>query len=146
MTRLEFSLTTEVKHVGTLALIGTKDDLDGTTAHFVCQCPHNAPLARYFKSWCLDQPDGILHSCDIEEIDSIDGNFTLAFFERKLEGRLEIPHRLLESTARKLLRELQHAEDYELSLQEMDDQLNWADDQHYGNARPMTDFSRPRHV
>src|SRR5207244_2853729 len=30
-------------------------------------------------------------------------------------------------------------------MQEHDDAWNWADDQHYGHARSMPNFSRPRH-
>lgn len=147
MTRLEFSLQVSVKHVGILALIGRKRDIhsadERTIVYFACQCPHDAPLAQYFQSWAVDRSD--IFNSITDEMESVDGNYQLKFFTRTVKGKLENPRQLLCSTANILLRELQRAEDCELSLRESRAELDWAGE-HMDCNCATPDFSLPRHT
>lgn len=147
MTRLQSDLQIPIKYVGTLVLMGT-DDVESsnkqTTVYFGCWCSPNAPLARYFDHWAFDDKDFITDLV-AKFVDDI--SYEVYLFTRTVKGRLEDSRQFLHATANRLLRELQHAEDIELSMDEVDDQKNWADN-HIGRncGHTMPDFKRPRHV
>lgn len=146
MTRLQFDLQIPVQYVGTLGLLGTKYDMDSsdeqTIVHFACHCPSDAPLFGYFHHWSFGDIDFIT---SVNEVESVDGNSKLILFTRTVEGKLEKPEQFLHATANKLQRELQHAEDTELSMLEMDDEMSWIG-RHMNCDCTMPDFRRPRHV
>lgn len=147
MTRFHFDLQVPVQYVGMLVLLGTKHDVNSsdeqTTVYFLCQCPNDAPLVGYFHHWAFGDKEFI---ADLPEaIESVDGNHQLKIFTRTVKGKLENPEQFLCATANKLLRELRRAEDVELSIQEMDDSLDWANE-NYGSTQPMPNFKRPRHA
>jgi len=148
MTHIQFDLQVPVKHVGTLALTGKRDNPDEgvweTTVYFVCLCHRDAPLSRYFQSWCVDYDSEIMNSIT-EEIDTPDGKSRLIFFTRKVYEPIASYRRFLCSTASVLLRTLQHAEDCELSLEELDDEIAWGEE-HMHCKCMMPNFKRPRHV
>lgn len=147
MMRLQFDRQIPVQYVGTLVLMGTKYDMDSsddeqTIVYFTCHCPPDAPLSSYFYHWSFGDKDFITSS---DEIESVEGNSKLILFTRTVKGKLEKPEQFLHVTANKLQRELQHAEDTELSMLELDDQMAWTE--HHMNCDcKMPEFKRPRHV
>ncbi len=150
---IRFDLAVEIKHVGTLALIGvtTQHLNEGgweDTVMFVLQARDDGELRPFFvASYPFWEEGGLLESFCNEGrqwVNAPDGKSSFLFFERKLKKQeLREPKKFLHATADKLHKELLHVEEAELASRQMDAELDWAN-ANYGSKQPMPDFRTPR--
>lgn len=162
--QLSFKLAVDVRHVGELALVGTAikyscdregEKMFNTVASFLLAFEADSPLATYFNPRIGFRPQTLLYEIFVGEgfkvvrpVHWFNATQRLLFFTREVEGELCNPRDFLHSTAKKLLRELQEIENDMLLIIEMDDQVEWAEEDilHPGLRGPMPDFTRPRHT
>jgi hypothetical protein len=153
--QVNFDLVSDVRHVGKLALIGTAEKYNGedddTIVTFLLLFSEDAPLATYLNPLYGIPPNTeVVYPAMIDEGAKVmtsptNENQKLLVFTRTAKGKLRDPRKYLHATAEKLLTDLQAMENSQLWMDELADQMNWADDHHYSTRVPMPDFKRPRH-
>lgn len=153
--QVSFDLVSEIRHVGKLALVGTAEKYntgeDDTIVTFLLLFSENAPLATYLNPrYGIPPNTEVVYPAMIDEgakvmTSATNENQKLLVFTRTVKGNLRDPRKFLHATAGKLLAELQEIENGELWMDELEEELNWTDDQ-YGSQRQMPNFKRARHV
>lgn len=152
--QLQFQRAMKIRHVGYLDILGTSEkygkDGDSTIVTFLLSFTNNDPLTRYFHPHGF-RPDSLLWQIfvgdGIQVTDSLaDSNQHFLVFTREVAGSLRNPDMFLRSTGNKLLKELQQLEENELSLDEFEAQVAWAENAAiHGRTDAMPDFTLPRH-
>lgn len=151
---IRHEMAVEIKHVGMLALVGTTFEINGadelTTVYFVVQAKLDAGLFSYVHPQpSYLEADSLLFSffeddCRWVELPT-DTDTYLLFFKREVNSRLREPKKFLHATANKLLAELRVVEELQLSNQELEDEIDWCENNSC-STYPMPDFKRPRHA
>lgn len=160
--QLSFDLAVSIRHIGNLALIGMAEREKPNPAPgeskvyavstFMLVFRDDAPLAGYFNPLTGFKPGSLLYEIFVGEGVQVmksasDEHISFLVFNDELQSKLESPRRLLHAVANRILRDLQGIEDNELSLLDMDDEMEWAEHSmiHPGRRGPMPNFKRPRH-
>lgn len=143
-------LEVQVKDLGRLELAATADvhaDENITSVAFVLVCSPGSPLSEYFFSRYVDEHflsysivEQGRHFPDWEAFGQ-----HLFMFHREIEGELRDPRGYLFATANKLRKELVYVANFQQSMLELDDQINWSET-HGSDGHSMPDYSRPRFV
>lgn len=152
--QLQFQRAMKIRHVGYLDILGTSEKSgksgDSTIVTFLLSFTDDDPLTRYFAPHGF-RPDSLLWQIfvgdGIQVANSLAGNNGhFLVFTREVAGNLRDADRFLHATGNKLLRELQQLEENELSLDEWEAQVAWAENAAiHGRTDPMPDFTLPRH-